>query len=139
VAIFTGGTRGLFVWAKVWFVIWPNQQNRNRQCRRNCHRWRRGCGIRRLRGALASRTNTLFSIPHAVLHGRGQPLPPVQRGHHGRVDWIVLLAGAVIVLIGLSALMGSQGTTTKPLDSRTIWSGVVLWIVLVIIIKVTLR
>ena len=45
----------------------------------------------------------------------------------------------MIVLIGLSALMGSQGTTTKPLDSRTIWSGVVLWMVLVIIIKVTLR
>jgi hypothetical protein len=57
----------------------------------------------------------------------------------GLIGW-VLLTGAVIVLIELNALIGAQGTTKKPLDSisGTIWSGVILWIVLVIIIKATL-
>jgi hypothetical protein len=43
-------------------------------------------------------------------------------------------------LVEANALIGTQGATKKPLDSipGTIHSGLALWIVLIVIIKVTL-
>jgi hypothetical protein len=57
----------------------------------------------------------------------------------GLMGWLVI-GGAVILLVELNALVGTQGATKKPLASisGTIWSGVILWIILVAIIWVTL-
>ena len=60
-------------------------------------------------------------------------------GVGGIAAWLIL-AGAVIALVEINALVGTAGSTKKPLDSvsAVISSGFALWLVLVIIIKITL-
>ena len=63
--ILTGGLLGTLMWANVWFVIWPAQQiviaNANAVAGGGeANPAAAGCAAR---AGLASRTNTLFSIP----------------------------------------------------------------------------
>jgi uncharacterized membrane protein len=92
------------------------------------------------RAALASRTNTLFSIPMLFFMGAASHYNLFNEATpSGITGWLVVTL-IVIVLIEANALIGTQGPTKKPLDSiaGTIHSGLGLWILLVVIIKVTL-
>jgi len=138
VAIFTGGTLGLFMWANVWFVIWPKQKVviANAIAVAGGQPANPAAAPAGRRGALASRTNTLFSIPMLFFMGAASHYSLFTFTTPHRLEaWAVLSLG-LIVLVELNALIGTQGTTKKPLDSisGTIWSGVILWVVLVGII-----
>ena len=133
--ILTGGLMGTLMWANVWFVIWPAQQ----VVIANAERVAGGgeadpnAAARGARAGLASRTNTLFSIPMlfsmvsaANLQGLATPEP----GGGPSTYWIIALV--VILATEVNALIGPGLATQKPLGtvSGTIHMGLVLTIVL---------
>ena len=65
VMILPGALLGILMWANVWFIIWPKQKIVIQSAMQSAHGGEplanaAGAGAR---AALASRTNTLFSIP----------------------------------------------------------------------------
>src|SRR2546421_8539240 len=143
VAILTGGVMGLFMWGNVWFVIWPKQKIviANAIATAAGQPANPAAAAAGRRGALASRTNTLFSIPMLFFMGAASHYSGFATNvtPGGLAGWMVI-AGAVILLVEMNALIGAQGSTKKPLDSiqGTITGGFVLWVVLLVIIKATL-
>jgi uncharacterized membrane protein len=138
-AILLGGILGSVMWANVWFVIWPNQkiviQNAiDTAAGRPANPAAAPAGAR---GGLASRTNTLFSIPMlffmgAASHLRGLPVP-----RSGAAFWLVALV--VIALVEVNALVGTPGKgAAKPLAtvSGTLWAGFVLSLVFYVLFEV---
>ena len=127
-AILLGGLLGSIMWANVWFVIWPNQkiviQNAiDTAAGRPANPAAAGAGAR---GGLASRTNTVLSIPMLFYMGAASHLTlPVPRS--GSAFWIVALL--IMAVFEVNALAGKPGTTTtKPLATvkGTLWTGFVL-------------
>ncbi len=143
VAIFTGGTMGLIMWANVWFVIWPNQKIiiANAIATAGGAAANPAAAPAGRRAGLASRTNTLFSIPMLFFMGAASHysglMGPITSG--GLVLWLII-DGIIIIAIELNALMGTQGATKKPLDSVSgvITAGFVAWALLVIGIKIAM-
>jgi uncharacterized membrane protein len=142
VEIWTGGAMGLLMWANVWFVIWPKQKivianavtvGAGGQANPAAA----GAGRR---AALASRTNTVFSIPMLFFMGAASHFNMFNEATSGGLMGWLIGCGAVLLAVELNALVGTQGPTKKPLDSiqGTIVSGFVLWMVLVLIIHYTL-
>jgi uncharacterized membrane protein len=143
VSILTGGTMGIIMFFNVWLVIWPNQQiviasavtvaGGGQADPRATPAGRRA--------GLTSRTNTVFSIPMLFFMGAASHYPALigTPGVAGIIGWIILV-GIVIALVEINALYGSTGATKKPLDSVSgaIVSGFILWLVEVILIKITL-
>src|SRR5580658_8613338 len=134
VAIFTGGLMGLVMWANQKVVI------ANAVAMAGGAPANPAAAASGRRAALASRTNTLFSIPMLFFMGAASHYNLFNEATpSGITGWLVVTL-IVIVLIEANALIGTQGPTKKPLDSiaGTIHSGLGLWILLVVIIKVTL-
>lgn len=141
IAILTGGTLGLIMWANVWFVIWPKQKiviasaisvAGGGQADPKAAPSGRRAGI-------ASRTNVLFSIPMLFFMGAASHYNMAsQPGWSGVTAWIII--GLIIIgVVEINALSGTQGPTKKPLDTipGVIISGFVLWLVLLIEIAAT--
>jgi len=142
VAVFTGGLMGLIMWANVWFVIWPNQKIiiANAVAMAGGAQANPAAAPAGRRAALASRTNTLFSIPMLFFMGAASHYNLFGEATSGGIAGWLIVSLIAIILVEANALIGAQGATKKPLDSigGTITAGVVLWAVLVIIIFVTL-
>jgi uncharacterized membrane protein len=142
VAILTGGTMGIIMWANVWFVIWPNQQViiANAVATAAGGQANPAAAGAGRRAALASRTNVLFSIPMLFFMGAASHYPLFNESRAiGVVLWIIL-AGAIIAAVEYNALVGTQGPTKQPLDSipGVITAGFVLWFVLTAVIVIVL-
>jgi len=142
VAILTGGMMGLVMWANVWFVIWPNQKVviANAVAMAGGAPANPAAAASGRRAALASRTNTLFSIPMLFFMGAASHYPLFAEATPAGIEGWLVVTLIVIFLVEANALIGTQGATKKPLDSiaGTIHSGLGLWILLIVIIKVTL-
>jgi uncharacterized membrane protein len=130
-AILLGGLLGSLMWANVWFVIWPNQkvviQNAvDMAAGRPANPAAAAAGAR---GGLASRTNTLLSVPMLFFMGAASHLTlPVPR--NGFAFWIVALA--ILLVIEVNALKGTPGQgAAKPLATvnGTLWAGFILSLV----------
>lgn len=127
--ITVGGLMGTIMFLNVWLVIWPNQQiviASTNQVASGGQALPAAAGAAR-RGALASRTNTVFSIPMLFFMGAASHYPSMvgQSGPRA-LFWI-----AVLIIIGAveaNALVGMQGPTKQPLDSvkGALWSGFLL-------------
>jgi uncharacterized membrane protein len=142
VSIFTGGALGLIMWANVWFVIWPNQKIiiANAIATAGGAAANPAAAPAGRRAGLASRTNTLFSIPMLFFMGAASHLPLIgEVTSGGLVKWIVV-DGIIMAIIEINALVGTQGTTKKPLDSVSgvILAGFVAWALLLVGIKVAM-
>ncbi len=141
VQIITGGTLGLIMWANVWFVIWPNQKIviANAVAMAGGAAANPAAAPAGRRGALASRTNTLFSIPMLFFMGAASHFTGLVQNQNGNVLGWIVVGGIVIAAVEFNALVGTAGPTKKPLDtiSGTITAGFVLWAVLCLIIKVS--
>ena len=127
-AILLGGLIGSLMWANVWFVIWPNQKivianAVNTAAGKPADPAAAPAGAR---GGLASRTNTMLSIPMLFYMGAASHLAlPVPRS--GAVFWVVTLV--ILLLIEINALKGTPGQgAAKPLAtvSGTIWTGFIV-------------
>ena len=124
-----GGLMGTIMFLNVWLVIWPKQQiviASANQVAQGGQALPAAAGAGR-RAALASRTNTVFSIPMLFFMGAASHYTSLM-GPSGAKGIFWLLVLAVIVLVELNALVGTQGGTKKPLDSVSgaIWFGFIL-------------
>ena len=140
-AITIGGTMGTLMFLNVWLVIWPKQQVVIASAVQVAGGGQAipeaAAGARR--AALASRTNTLFSIPMLFFMGAASHYSSIgMAGGSAAVFWIVSLV--IIAVVELNCLIGSQGATKKPLDSvsGTLWSGFILTLVLFLCFKILL-
>ena len=130
-AILLGGLLGTLMFLNVWGVIWPNQkvviQNAiDTAAGRPANPATAGAGAR---AGLASRTNTLLSIPMLFFMGAASHLTlPVPR--NGLAFWVVALA--ILLVVEINALKGTPGQgAAKPLATvkGTIWAGFILTLV----------
>jgi len=116
--ILTGGAMGTLMWANVWFVIWPAQQTVIASANQVASGGEAipEAAARGQRAGLASRTNTLFSLPMLFFMGSAshfQGLTSAQPNFGGY--WLVALV--VIALVEINALIGPGLSTQKPLAS----------------------
>jgi uncharacterized membrane protein len=130
-AIFLGGALGSFMWANVWFVIWPNQkvviQNAiDTAAGKPANPAAAASGQR---AGFASRTNVVFSIPMLFYMGAAKHLPGLaeQMTRSGKVA-MALLSALIILLVEANALLGTSGATKKPLATAkgVLWAGFIL-------------
>jgi uncharacterized membrane protein len=129
VAITLGGLIGTIMFLNVWLVIWPNQQiviASANQVAQGGQPLPTAAAVGR-RAGLASRTNTVFSIPMLFFMGAAMHYPGLvgPMASHG-IFWLITLI--IIAAVEYNALVGTQGATKKPLDSVSgaLWVGFLL-------------
>ncbi len=112
--ILTGGLTGTIMFANVWLIIWPN----NKVMIDNATRTAKGeaaiPGVADLaaRAAVASRTNTLFSIPTLFFMTAASHLPLTLSPEKSLVPyWCVF--GILIGALELNAIKGKMGPLQK--------------------------
>ncbi len=131
-AILVGALLGSLMWANVWFVIHPKQkiviQNAlDVAAGKPANPAAAPSGAR---AGLASRTNTLLSVPMLFFMGAAMHLPGLRIPSSGLVFWIGVIL--IMVLVEINALKGTPGKgAAKPLAtvSGTLWAGFVLAVV----------
>jgi len=129
VTITLGGLMGTVMFLNVWLVIWPNQQivmASTNQVVSGGQALPAAAGAGR-RGALTSRTNTVFSIPMLFFMGAASHYGAMVHQSDSRtLYWLLVLV--IIGAVEANALVGTQGATKKPLDSVSgaLWSGFLL-------------
>ena len=134
--ILTGGLMGTLMWYNVWFIIWPIQQKAIASAVSVAGGGEPDPEAGKLapNAGLASRTNTLFSIPMLFFMGSAShfiKLYPTTGGPG--TYWIVALI--VILAVEANAIIGSRGLATQkyitaPAPSGVIHAGFGLTIVL---------
>ena len=135
--ILTGGLMGTLMWYNVWFVIWPAQKVVIANAE-NVAAGREADPTAAARGGkagMASRTNTLFSIPMLFFMGAASHFPSLTSGLDmggGSLGLYWLLALVVMGAVEINGLIGPGASSQKPLTtvSGTIHMG--LWITLVL-------
>ncbi|MAE94990.1 MAG: antitermination protein NusG [Deltaproteobacteria bacterium] len=133
--ILTGGAMGTVMWFNVWFVIWPAQQQVIKSAEQVAAGGEAipGTPDRAARAGLASRTNTMFSIPMLFFMGAARHLDTFNNGTNDIVYWLVALA--IILLLELNCLVGAGQGRQKFLGSvsGTIHAGVIATVVLYVV------
>jgi uncharacterized membrane protein len=130
--ILTGGLLGTTMWANVWFVIWPAQQ----VVIANATKVAAGgeadpaAAPRGARAGLASRTNTLFSIPMLFFMVSASHFNSLGIEKNLTLYWIITFA--LVGVMELNALVGTGQSRQKPLStvSGTIHLGLALTFIL---------
>ncbi len=135
VAILTGVSLGLLMWANVWFVIWPNQKIVIASATQVAQGGKAipEAAAAAARAGVASRTNTLFSIPMLFFMGAASHLPIAINPNAN----LMILAGVLAVIflgLELNAIKGKTGpiTTVK----GVIHGGFVLTVLLYAIVEI---
>lgn len=130
--ILTGGLLGTLMWANVWFVIWPAQKIVIASAEQVAGGGQAlpDAAARGARAGLASRTNTLLSIPMLFFMGAAAHLARLTGDGGVASYWIVALL--VMFAVEANALVGPGLATQKPLStvSGTIHAGLGLTVVL---------
>ncbi len=137
--ILTGGLMGTLMWANVWFVIWPAQtiviaNAETVAAGGEANPAAAGAGGK---AGMASRTNTLFSIPMLFFMASASHLPSLAGGADAGAGvglyWIVALI--VILAVEANGLIGPGAASQKPLTtvSGTIHAGLGVTLVLLIL------
>lgn len=131
-AIFLGGALGSFMWANVWFVIWPKQKIviQNAIDTAGGKPANPAAAPAGARAGVASRTNVVFSIPMLFYMGAASHLPDLaaKMTRGGKVTMAVVSA-IIILLIEANALFATAGQgAAKPLATvkGTLWAGFIL-------------
>ena len=138
VTIWTGGIIGIFMWFNVWFIIWPAQKVAIAAAN-DTPIAGQDAAARGRRAFLASRTNTLFSIPMLFFMAAASHLPiPVDPSQI--LTWAIV-AGVIVLLVEANALTATTGITTQPIETvrGVITSGLVLTLVLYVLYEVVVR
>jgi uncharacterized membrane protein len=119
VTILTGALMGTLMWFNVWFVIWPRQKKIIASA--NGEKVDNLPAIAR-RAFLASRTNTLLSIPLLWFMGTASHL--TMKIEDGKAGMFLGLIVVLLALLEANALLADKGPTTKPIEKV---SGVIHW------------
>lgn len=128
VVITTGMGLGTLMFLNVWCVIWPKLKDAGA-----------GSQTADRRAWLASRTNVVFSIPTVFFMATANHLTLFTQATARQKVAYGLLAGGVISLLELNALVGKTGWTKRPLEttSGVLLSGFGLWAVIYGLLTVT--
>jgi uncharacterized membrane protein len=143
--ILTGGLMGTLMWANVWFVIWPAQKVVIANAERvagggEADPKAAGSGAK---AGMASRTNTLFSIPMLFFMAAASHFPSLTSslntgGGALGIYWVIALV--VILAVEANGLIGPGASSQKPLTTvrGTIHVGVGLTLVLFLLQSILL-
>lgn len=134
VSILTGAALGLLMWGNVWFVIWPNQKVVIKSATQVAAGGQAiaeaaACAAR---AGLASRTNTLFSIPMLFFMGAASHLP-ISVGPTANFMGLTAVLGIILLALEINALKGKTGPMTT--IKGVIHSGFALTAVLYVIME----
>jgi uncharacterized membrane protein len=145
-AIFIGGIIGSLMWFNVWFIIWPAQQ----VVMASATRVKEGgqaipeAAARGARGGVASRTNTLLSIPMLFFMGAASHwafFTPTM-GRPAKVTMMIVFL-IILAIVEGNAVVGpatpdkaSAGKKLLSTVKGTFWAGFVLTAIFVIALKV---
>jgi uncharacterized membrane protein len=144
-SISTGILFGLIMWGNVWLVIWPAQKKVIANAERVAGGAEPDPAVppAARKAALASRTNTMFSIPLLFFMGATAHFAGVfdtSKGSHRGIYYIVLVVIAAFFELNALGVLGgyAPGPTRKFLDDhkQTIIVGFGIWIVLMILWQV---
>jgi uncharacterized membrane protein len=134
--ILSGMILGILMFLNVWGVIWPKQKVviASAEAAAGGGQADPAAADAGRRALLASRTNVLFSIPmlfFMAASSHGPLLARTASASDKTIYWIV--AAALMLVIEANALVGLTGTSKKPLEKigAVIWSGVILFVVLI--------
>ena len=144
-AIFMGGVIGTLMWFNVWFIIWPAQQ----VVMASTARVKEGgqaipeAAARGARGGVASRTNTMLSIPMLFFMGSASHyafFTPTARG--AKIAMLVVFL-VILAIVEANAVVGpatpdkaSAGKKLLATVKGTFWAGFVLSAIFVVVIKI---
>ncbi len=132
--ILTGATLGTLMWSNVWFVIWPNQKIVIASATQVAQGKpaipeATAAGARAL---VASRTNTLFSLPMLFFMGAASHMPLLM-GANPNMMGLTCTMAVILGALELNALKGKTGPMTSV--KGVIHCGVGLTVVLYAVIK----
>jgi len=137
--ILTGALMGTLMWANVWFVIWPAQQIviANAETVASGGEANPAAVGAGGKAGMASRTNTLFSIPMLLFMAAGSHLEVLAKNANLPDVSVVpywIAAFVVIGLVEINGLIGPGASSQKLLTtvSGTIHAGLGLTVVLVL-------
>lgn len=128
VDITVGAVLGTLMFLNVWLIIWPNQKiviASNEQIKAGGEALPEA-GAAAPKAALASRTNTLFSLPMLFFMGSSAHMPHGFLG--GGTTTALVVALVIVIALELNAIFGKQGPLTSV--RGVIHSGVLLTAVL---------
>jgi len=134
--ILFGGAMGIVMWFNVWFVIWPAQQvviaAANGEAAENVP-------ARGRRAFIASRTNTLLSIP-MLFYMASASHSTFLKSAAGYMSWYII-TGIILVAIEINALTATDGIGSKPIETTkgVITSGVILTIIFYVLSETVLK
>jgi len=132
--IVAGGLMGTLMWANVWFVIWPAQKVVIRSTEQAASGGQAipEAAARGARAGLASRVNTLFSIPMLFLMGSATHFTFVKSGS-SVAWWLCVLV--IVTAVEAQALLGPGLPTQKPLATvkGTIHAGLAVALVVYVV------
>jgi uncharacterized membrane protein len=124
--IVTGGLMGTLMWANVWFVIWPAQKVVIQSTEQVAGGGQAipEAAARGARAGLASRVNTLFSIPMLFMMGSASHFTFVAGS--SLAWWVCVLV--IVTAVEAQALIGPGLPTQKPLATvkGTIHAGLMI-------------
>jgi uncharacterized membrane protein len=138
VAILIGALFGITMFLNVFLIIWPNQQVVIKSANQvasggSAIPEAAACGARAL---LASRTNTLFSIPMLFFMGAASHLP-LAVTPESKLGLLFSMVGLVWAVLQLNAMKGKLGPMTSP--KGVIASGFALTAVIYLIVEICLH
>lgn len=112
-SILTGATLGLLMWGNVWFVIWPNQKVVIQSATQVAQGGQAipHAAAAGSRAGVASRTNTLFSIPMLFFMGAASHLPFLVSPTANFVGLAVVF-GVILLALEINAIKGKTGPMT---------------------------
>ena len=128
VTILVGALMGTFMWFNVWFIIWPAQKIviANAVAVAGGGEANPAAAVAAGKAGLASRTNTLFSLPLLFFMGAASHLP-VSIGNDG-IGCALGAAAALVVVVEANGLFGKMGPMKSV--SGVIHMGILLTVVL---------
>ena len=109
VDITVGAVLGTLMFLNVWLIIWPNQKiviASNEQVKAGGEALPEAAGAAP-KAALASRTNTLFSLPMLFFMGSSAHMPHGIVG--GQTTTALIVALVIIIALELNAIFGKPG------------------------------
>ena len=114
VAILTGATMGLVMGCNVWFIIWPKQKIVIQSVTQVAQGGQAipEAAAAGVKAGLASRTNTLLSIPMLFFMGAASHLP-IAIGPNANFGLLAAVMAIIIGLIELNAIKGKTGPMTS--------------------------
>ena len=129
IIILTGSVLGTLMFLNVWLIIWPKQQiviASNNQVAEGGEALPEAAECTAKAG-LASRTNTLFSIPMLLFMGAAShyPLVVTEETNYTVLFWVLAI---IIGLIEINAIIGKPGPMASV--KGVIHSGVILSVIL---------